>query len=77
MQPTSDKTQGITLQQLQVQSLLPVFPEQSSFQIHAHDDNKPSIKLQDVDIPQLVQNKFNEMLDNEFTCIFSKSPADF
>ena len=51
MQPTSNKTQGITLQELQVQTLLPVFSEQSSFQIHAHDDNKPSIKLQDEDIP--------------------------
>ena len=54
MQPISNKTQGITLQQPQVQSLLPVFLEQSHFQIHAHGDNKPSIKLQDADIPQLV-----------------------
>ena len=77
MQPTSDKTQGVTLQELQVQSQLPVFPEQSSFQIHAHDDNKPSIKLQDADVPQLVQNKLNAMLNNEFTCIVSKSPTDF
>ena len=77
MQPTSNKTQGITLQELQVQTLLPVFPEQPSFQIHAHDDNKPSIKLQDADIPQLVQNKLNEILNNEFTCIVSKSPTNF
>ena len=51
MQPTSDKTQGITLQELQVQSQLPVFLGQSSLQIHAHDDNKPSIKLQDANVP--------------------------
>ena len=51
MQPTSNKTQGITLQEWQVQTLLPVFPKQSSFQIHAHDDKKPSLKLQDADIP--------------------------
>ena len=77
IQPTSNKTQGITLQELQVQTLLPIFPEQSSLQIHAHNDKKPSIKLQDADIPWLVQNKLNEMLDNEYTCIVSKSPTDF
>ena len=31
MKPTSNETQGITLQELQVQTLLPVFWEQSSF----------------------------------------------
>ena len=76
-QPTSNKTQGVTLQELQVQTLLPVFLEQSSFQIHAHNDTKPSIKPQDADILQLIQNKPNEMLNNEFTCIVSKSPAFF
>ena len=77
MKPTSNKTQGTTLQKPQVQTLLPVFLEQSCFQIHAHDDNKPSVKLQGAVIPWLVQNKLNEMLNNEFTCIVSKSPADF
>ena len=46
MQPTSNKTQGITLQEPQNQTLLPVFPEQSSFHAHTHNDNKPSIKTQ-------------------------------
>ena len=32
VQPTSNKTHGTTLQEPQVQSLLPVFPKQSSFQ---------------------------------------------
>ena len=77
MQPTSNKIQGITLQELQVQTLLPVFPEQSSFQIHAHNGNKPSIKLQDADILQLIQNKLNVMLNSEFTCIVFKSPTNF
>ena len=76
-QPTSNKTPGTTLQELQVQTLLPVFPEQSSFQTYAHDDNKPPIKLQDADIPQLVQSKLNEILNNEFACIISKSSAEF
>ena len=76
-QPTSNKTHHTTLQELQVQTLLPVFPEQSSFQTYAHDDNKPPIELQDVNILQLVQSKLNEMLNNEFTCIISMSSADF
>ena len=74
---TNNKTQRTAIQELQVQSLLPVFPEQSSFQTHAHDDNKPSIKLQDADVPQLNQNKLNEILNHEFACIVSKLPTDF
>ena len=77
MQPTSNKTHGTTLQELQVQTLLPVFPEQSSIQTYAHNDNKPPIKLQDADILQLLQSKLNEMLNYEFACIISKSSADF
>ena len=64
IQSTSDKACDKTLQQLQVQSLLPVFPDQSSFQTHAHDDNKPPIKQQDVNAPPLIQNKLNAMLNN-------------
>ena len=74
-QPTSIKTHGTTLQEPQVQTLLPVFLEQSSFQTYAHDDLP--IKLQDADIPQLVQSKLSEMLNNDFECIISKSSADF
>ena len=77
MQPTSNKIHGTTLQELQVQTLLPVFPEQSSFLTYAHNDNKPPIKLQDADILQLVQSKLNEILNNEFAHIISKSSAEF
>ena len=56
-QSTSDRAHDETLQQLQVKSLLPVFPEQSSFQTHAHDDNKPPIMLQDTNVPPLIQKK--------------------
>ena len=77
MQSTSENTHDETLQQPQAQSLLPVFPEQSSFQTHVHDNNKSPIKLQDANVPPLIQNKLNVMLNNEFTCIISKSPADF
>ena len=75
-QPTSNKTHGTSLQELQVQTLLPVFPVQSSFQTYAHNDNKPPIKLQDADIPHLVQSKLNKMLNDEFACIISKSSTD-
>ena len=77
MQSTSDKACDKTLQQPQIQYLLPVFPEQSSFQTHRHDNNKPPIKLQDANVPPLIQNKLNAMLNNKFTCILSKSPTDF
>ena len=42
-----------------------------------HDDSKLAIKLQDADIPPIVKNQLNEMLNTEFTCIISKSSADF
>ena len=61
----------------QTQKLLPTFPEQSSFQIHANDDSKLAIMLQDTDIPQKVRNQLNHMFNTEFTCIVSKSSADF
>ena len=77
MQTTSNEIQGITSQEMQAQKLLPAFPEQSNFQIHAHNDSKPSIKLQDTDIPHIIQSQLNEMLNNEFTSIVSKSSADF
>ena len=77
MHTTSDEIQGITFQEMQAQKLLPAFPEQSNFQIHAHDDSKLSIKLQDADIQHIIQSQLNEMLNNEFTSIVSKSSADF
>ena len=54
MQTTSNKTLGLIFQEPQAQKLLPAFPEQSNFQIHAHDDSKPSIKLQDADILHII-----------------------
>ena len=53
------------------------FPRTLVFQTYVHDDNQPPIKLQDADIPQLVQSKLNEMLNNKFACIISRSSADF
>ena len=67
----------MTSQKTQAQKLLPAFLEQSNFQVHAHDDSKLSIKLQDADILHIIQSQLNEMLNNEFTSIVSKSSADF
>ena len=50
MQTTKNEVPGTTSQESQAQRLLPTFPEQSSFQIHAHHDTKLAIKLQDADI---------------------------
>ena len=69
-QSTSDKACNETLQQLQVQSLLPVFQEKSSFQTQSHDNNKPPIKLQDTNVPLLIQNQLNAMLNNKFYVLF-------
>ena len=77
MQTTSYEIQGQTSQEMQAQKLLPAFLKQSKFQIHAHDDSKLSIKLQDADIPQILKSQLNEILNNEFTSIISKSSADF
>ena len=77
VQTTKDKEPGTTSQDSQTQKLLPAFPEQSSFQIHANNDSKLVIKLKDADIPQIVKNQLNQMLNTEFTCIVSKSSTDF
>ena len=74
---TKNKDANTTSQESQFEKLLNAFPENSSFQMHANDDNKPAIKLQDADIPQIVKNKLNEMLNTKFKCIISKSSADF
>ena len=66
-----------TVQELQTQKLLPAFPEHSNFQIHANNNSKLVITLQDADIPQHARDQLNHMLNNEFTCIVSKSSADF
>ena len=57
--------------------LLPVFPDSSSFQTHAHNSNKSPIQLQDANVPLEIQCKLNTMLTSKFTGIISKSPADF
>ena len=77
MQSISDKAHGKTQLEHQVKPLLPVFPDHSSFQTHAHDSNKSPIQLQDANFLPVIQHKPNTMLNNEFTCIISKSPTDF
>ena len=52
MQTSKNEVPGTTSQESQAQRLLPAFPEQSSFQTHAHDNSKLVIKLQDADIPK-------------------------
>ena len=77
MQTTSNEIPGITSQETQAQQLLPAFPEHSYFQIHAHNESKPSIKLQYTYILHIIQSQFNGMLNNEFTSIVSKTSAGF
>ena len=77
MQTTENEVPGTTSQESQAHRLLSAFPEQSSFQIHAHDDSKPAIKLQDADILQIVKSQLSEMLNTEFICIITKSSTDF
>ena len=57
--------------------LLPVFPNHSSLQTHAHNSNKSPIQLQDVNVPLEIQHKLHTMLTSKFTGIISKSPTDF
>ena len=56
MQTTKNEDTSTTTQEPQTQKLLPAFPEKVSFQIHANDDSKLTITLQDADIPQKVRN---------------------
>ena len=77
MQTYENEVPGAISKESQAHSLLPAFPEQSSFQIHVHDDSKPVIKLQNANIPQIVKSQLNEMLNTEFTSIISKSSTDF
>ena len=77
MQFITDKACNKMQQRPQVKPLLPVCPDQSSFQTHAQDNNKSPIQLQNVNVPPLIQIKLNEMLNNEFNCIVSKSSTDF
>ena len=77
MQSISDKVHDKTQLEKKVKPLFPVFPDQSSFQTHAHDNSKSLVQLQNANVPPVIQHKLNTMLNNEFTCIISKSPTDF
>ena len=58
-------------------SLLPAFPDCSSFTMHAHDSDKSPIQLQDANVPLEIQHKLNTMLTSKFAEIISKSSTDF
>ena len=45
-----------TAQDPQVHKLLPTFPQNSYFQIHANNNSKPAIMLQDTDTPQTARD---------------------
>ena len=77
MQSMSNKAHAEEQPQQQAKPLLPVFPDHSSFQTHAHDSSKSLIQLQDANVPPEIQHKLHTMLNNEFTCIISNSPTDF
>ena len=51
MQSMSDKAHNKPQPQQQAKPLLPVFPDYSSFQTHAHDSSKSPIQLQDANVP--------------------------
>ena len=65
IQTTKNEDASITSQGPQMQKLLPAFPEKSSFQIHANDNSKSAITLQDTEIPQEVRNQLHHMLNTE------------
>ena len=76
-QSISGKAHDETQLEQQVKPLFLVFPDQSGFQTHAHDNSKSPIQLQDANVLPVIQHKLNTMLNNKFTCIISKSPTDF
>ena len=57
--------------------ILPMFPDCSSFQTHAHNSNKSPIQLQDANAPVEIQCKLYTILISKFTGVISKSPTDF
>ena len=60
IQDTENETINKATQDPQTQKLLPAFPNYSNFQIHANDDSKPAIMLQDTDILQAARDKVNK-----------------
>ena len=77
LQSANDKAHDDAQPQQEAKPLLPVFPDGSSFQTHAHNSNKSPIQLQDASVPFEIQCNLNTMLNSKFTGIISKSPADF
>ena len=76
MQDPENKAISNAVQDSQTQKLLPAFPKHSNFQICANDNSKPTIMLQDADIPQIARDKLNHMINTQFACIISQSSAD-
>ena len=77
IQDAKNEATSNAAQDPQMQKLLPSFPNHSNFQIHANNNSKPAIMLQDADIPQDIRDKLNHMINTQFACLVSKSPSDF
>ena len=77
LQSDNDKAHDRFQPPLEAKPLLPVFPDSSSFETHAHNSNKSPIQLQDANVPLEIQCKLNTMLTSKFTGIISKSFTDF
>ena len=77
IQDTENEAISSAALDLQTQKLLPAFPECSNFQIHANNNSKPAVMLQDADIPQDARDRFNHMINTQFACIISQSSTDF
>ena len=76
IQDTEKKAVRNTAQDPQIHKLLPVFPENSNFQMHANDSSKPVVMLQGAEIPQAARDNLNHMVNNQFACIICSSSAD-
>ena len=64
-QSANDKAHDKAQPQEEAKPLCPVFPDNSSFQIHTHDSNKSPIQLQDANVPLEIQCKLNTMLSSK------------
>ena len=77
IQDTEEKAVKNTAQDPQVHKLFAIFPENSNFQIHANDDSKWAVMLQDAEIPQAGRAKLNHIVNNQSACIIFSPSADF
>ena len=77
IQDAKNEATSNTAQDHQTQKLLPAFPKCCNFQIHANNNSKPAITLQDAHIPQDIRGKLHHMINTKFVCIVSKSSTDF